>query len=131
MRNSSRFLIPIVGLFVVICLVIFSLSTFLNSYGIDRNVLLAANCLFLVLNVAIFLGQKKALYHSNPNVFVRTVMGGMMVKMMACAIAVIAYVVTVGGTYDKKAVFIALFIYLIYLAVEVATLMRLNNKKNA
>ncbi len=131
MRNSSRFLLPIVGLFALICIIIFSLSGMLRNYGIDRNVLLVANCLFLVLNVAIFLGQKKALTHTNPNVFVRTVMGGMMVKMMACAIAVIAYVVAVGGTYDKKAVFIALFIYLIYLAVEVATLMRLNNKKNA
>ncbi len=131
MSNPSRFLFPILGLFVIINIVIFSLSGLLKGYNINRNVLLVANCIFLVLNVAIFLGQKKALTHPNPNVFVRTIMGGMMVKMMACAIAVIVYVLSIGGGYDKKAVFISLFIYLIYLAVEVATLMRLNNKKNA
>ncbi len=58
-------------------------------------------------------------------------MGGMMFKMMACAIAVVAYVLTAGPGYNKKAVFISLIIYLFYLAVEVATLIRLNNKKNA
>ncbi len=131
MSNSSRFLFPIVGLFAIICVLIFSLSGLLEGYGIDRNVLLVANCIFLVLNVIVFLMQKKALYHPNPNVFIRSVMGGMMIKMIAAAIAVIVYVLSVGPSYDKKGVFISLFIYLIYLAVEVATLMRLNNKKNA
>ena len=69
--------------------------------------------------------------HSNPNVFIRAVMGGMMFKMIVCAGAVIAYVLSIGTGYSKWAVFISLFIYLIYLAVEVATLMRLNNRKNA
>jgi hypothetical protein len=58
-------------------------------------------------------------------------MGGMMLKMFVCAIAVLAYVVIIGNDYNKKAVFISLFFYLIYLAVEVAILTRLNNKKNA
>jgi hypothetical protein len=131
MSLSSRFLFPTLGLFTIISLLLFSLSGFLKSYGIDTSVLLVANCIFLLLNIVVFLIQKKALSHPNPNVFIRSVMGGMMLKMIVCAIAVLAYVLSVGPGYNKRSVFISLFIYLIYLAVEVATLMRLNNKKNA
>lgn len=131
MTASPRFLYPMLGLCAIISLLILSLTGFLKRYGIDTNVLLAANAIFLLINILVFLMQKKAHTHPNPNVFIRAVMGGMMLKMLVCAIAVIVYVVSVGNTYNKKAVFISLFIYLIYLAVEVATLMRLNNKKHA
>ena len=131
MSLSSRFLFPILGLFAFISILILSFSGILKNYGIDTNVLLVANCIFLLLNIIVFLIQKKALSHPNPNVFIRSVMGGMMLKMIVCAIAVLSYVLSIGPGYNKRSVFISLFIYLIYLAVEVATLMRLNNKKNA
>ncbi len=103
----------------------------MTGYGVDVNVLLGANGIFFIINILVFLYQKQALTNPNPNVFIRSVLGGMMVKMFVCAIAVFGYVVLLGPTYNKKAVFISMFLYLIYLAVEVATLMRLNNKKNA
>lgn len=131
MNASSRFLYPLLLLFGIIALLIITFSVFLKKYGIDTQVLLVANLIFLLINLLVFVFQRRALTHSNPNVFIRAVMGGMMLKMIVCAIAVIIYVLTVGPGYNKKAVFISLFIYLIYLAVEVSTLMRLNNKKNA
>ena len=117
MSLSSRFLFPVLGLFALISVLILSLSGFLKKYGIDTNVLLVANGIFLLLNIIVFLIQKKALSHPNPNVFIRSVMGGMMLKMIVCAIAVIAYVLSIGPGYHKRSVFISLFIYLIYLAV--------------
>ena len=131
MSLSSRVLFPMLGLFAFISLLILLLSSFLKKYGVDTNVLLVANGIFLLLNIVVFLIQKKALSHPNPNVFIRSVVGGMMLKMVVCAIAVLSYVLSIGPDYNKRSVFISLFIYLIYLAVEVATLMRLNNKKNA
>lgn len=131
MSLSSRFLFPTLGLFTFITALIITFSGSLKQWGIDTNVLLVANGIFLLLNIMVFLIQKKALAHPNPNVFIRSVMGGMMLKMIICAIAVLAYVLSIGPDYNKRSVFISLFIYLVYLAVEVATLMRLNNKKNA
>lgn len=131
MSSSSRFLLPLVGIFVLITAFIFALKSMLTSYNVDTSVLLAANLIFLLTNIIVFIFQHKALSHTNPNVFVRSVIAGMMVKMFVCAIAVVAYVVAIGDNYNKKAVFISLFFYLIYLAVEVAILMRLNNRKNA
>ncbi len=131
MGKSFGLLSPVFLLFVIINALIFAFSGKLQDWGIDKTVLLVANVIVLALTVLIFSLQKKALSHSNPNVFIRSVMGGMMIKMIACAIAVVIYVVSIGPGYNKKAVFISLFIYLLYLAVEVRTMTRLNNNKNA
>lgn len=131
MSPSARFLYPLLGLFAILTVMIFSLKNILVKNGIDANVLLAANLIFLLINILVFLYQKKALTHANPNVFIRSVMSGMMIKMFVCAIAVLAYVLLTDKDYNKKSVFIAMFFYLIYLAVEVASLMRLNNNRNA
>jgi len=131
MSPSARFLLPLFSVFAIINILIFSLKSILVKFNVDSNVLLAANAIFLITNILVFLYQHKALSNPNPNVFIRSVIGGMMLKMFVCAIAVLAYVVIIGKDYNKKAVFISLFFYLIYLAVEVAILMRHNNRKNA
>lgn len=131
MNSTYRFLLPLLILFAIINFLIFTLKTVFTKYNVDGTVLLGANAIFLLMNILVFLFQQKALKHSNPNVFIRSVIGGMMLKMFVCAIAVLAYVVLVGPDYNKKAVFISLFFYLFYLAAEVGILMRLNSKKNA
>lgn len=131
MNSTSRFLLPLLILFAIINFLIFILKTVFTRYNVDGTVLLGANAIFLVMNILVFLFQQKALKHSNPNVFIRSVIGGMMLKMFVCAIAVLGYVVLIGPDYNKKAVFISLFFYLFYLAAEVGILMRLNSKKNA
>lgn len=131
MSPSARFLLPLFTVFAIINILIFSLKSILVKFNVDSSVLLGANAIFLLTNILVFLYQHKALSNPNPNVFIRSVIAGMMLKMFVCAIAVLAYVVIIGKDYNKKAVFISLFFYLIYLAVEVAILMRLNNKKNA
>lgn len=130
MTASTRFIYPLLAIFTILSGTIVVFSKSFEKAGVDVTILLAANGLFFLLNILVFLIQKNALTHSNPNVFVRSVIAGMMIKMFTCAIAVIAYVTIAGPGYNKKAVFISLFIYLLYLAVEVGTIMRLN-KRNA
>ncbi|MBC7933753.1 MAG: hypothetical protein H7Y86_00145 [Rhizobacter sp.] len=131
MNASNRFILPLFSIFAILSGIIVVFSSSLEKKNVDTTVLLAANGIFFLLNLVVFFTQKKALGHSNANVFVRTVIAGMMIKMFVCAIAVIAYVTLTGPEYNKKAVFISLFIYLIYLAVEAGTIMRLNNRSNA
>jgi hypothetical protein len=56
-------------------------------------------------------------------------MTGMMLKMIACVMAVLGYVYLSGASFNKRAVFIALFLYLIYLATEVFVVMKMNKNK--
>lgn len=128
MKPSRKIIMPLIIIFAAITILIFALKAFLVQHGFDTNVLLGANTLFFLMGLLVFSLQKRALGNANPNVFVRSVISGMMIKMFACVIAVLAYVVLTGNDYNKKSVFLSLFIYLIYLAAEVAAIMQLNKK---
>lgn len=131
MNFPSRLLVPFVIVFVCIFIVILAGWKFLSSYGIDNYVLIAANTLFFLVSILVFFIQKKALKNANPNVFIRSIMSGMMVKMFFCIVAVLIYTLVIGDGFNKKAVFISMFFYLIYLAAEVKVLMKLNKQHNA
>jgi hypothetical protein len=128
MKPSRKIIMPVIIIFAAITILIFALKGFLVQHGFDIYVLLGANTLFFLMGLLVFSLQKRALGNANPNVFVRSVISGMMIKMFACVIAVLAYVVLTSNDYNKRSVFLSLFIYLIYLAAEVAAIMQLNKK---
>ena len=129
MNAPGRLLLPLVLLFSLITGLIFILFSTLKNYHIDGNVLLGSNALFFIISIVSFFIQRNGLQNKNPHVFVRSVMAGMMVKMVLCIIAVIGYVYFSGTGFNKRAVFIALFLYLIYLAAEVFVVMKMNKNK--
>jgi hypothetical protein len=131
MKLFGKMLMPVLIIFVTLTIFIFAANALWVKYNVDRDVLLAANVLFLVTSVIVFFMQKNALSNTNPNVFVRSVIAGMMIKMFSTAIAVLAYVLIVGSTYNTSAVFISLIMYLIYLAAEVMAISKENKNKHA
>jgi hypothetical protein len=131
MKLFGKMLMPVLIIFVTLTILIFAANTLWVKYNVDRDVLLGANVLFLVTSVIVFFMQKNALNNTNPNVFVRSVIAGMMIKMFSTAIAVLAYVLIVGSTYNTSAVFISLIMYLIYLAAEVMAISKENKNKHA
>ncbi|MDB5203751.1 MAG: hypothetical protein JWQ27_3160 [Ferruginibacter sp.] len=131
MNAPTRRLLPFLIVFLLVNIVVISAWKMLADYGINNYVILAANGLFFLSNVVVFFIQKNALSNTNPNVFIRSVMSGMMIKMFLCVIAVLAYTLLSGPAFNKKAVFISMFLYLIYLAAEVIALTRLNKQHNA
>lgn len=130
MKLFGKMLLPVFIIFLLLSIFIFSANSLWVKYNVDKNVLMGANLLFLVTGLLVFFMQKNALQNKNPNVFVRSVIAGMMIKMFSTVLAVLAYVLTVGQGYNKKAVFIALFMYLIYLAAEVMAISKVNRTKN-
>ncbi|MEO7523798.1 MAG: hypothetical protein ABIT58_06870 [Ferruginibacter sp.] len=130
MRSSVRYLIPLFMVFLVFLLVPVVLSDNLKRNNIDKNVLLWANGLFFLISIISFFIQKRGMENKNPNVFIRSVTGGMMIKMLFCMIAVIGYVYYSGPAFNKRAVFISLFLYLVYLSTEVMIVMKMNKKQH-
>jgi hypothetical protein len=131
MDRGRKFLLPLMLLFIVCVLFLVSAGTLFTKWNIDRNVLLVANSLFFIMSMLAFFVQRKAMQNSNPNVFVRSILSGMMIKMVVCVLAVLAYTFLSGDSFNKAAVFISLLLYLIYLAIEVTVLMKLNKQRNA
>ena len=130
MKLFGKMLLPLFVIFIALTVIIFGATFLWEKYNVDKNVLFGANMLFMGTGLLVFFMQKSALSTKNPNVFIRSVIAGMMIKMFSTVVAVLAYVVLVGPTYNKQAVFISLFMYLIYLAAEVIAISKVNGNKN-
>ncbi len=131
MNVRYKVLLPLVLTFSLFTLALLIAKLFFKDSSIDLVVILVANALFFLMSIFVFSIQRKAMQHSNPNVFIRSVMAGMMIKMFAVIVAVITYVLLSGKIFNKPAIFISLLLYLVYLSVEVAAVMKLNKRKNA
>jgi len=130
MNLFAKRLLPLIILFIVTTFFILVADSIWSKYQIDKNVLLGANVLFLAVSVLVFFMQKKAMANANPNVFIRSIMAGMMIKMFTAVIAVLAYVLSTGKAFDKKAVFLSMFLYMFYLGAEVMAISKENRKRN-
>ena len=131
MNFSFKPVLPIFITFLVLTVLCFAGNLFFANKGINYIVVMGGNCLFFLLSLFVFRMQYVAMYKSNPNVFIRSVIGSMIIKMFACVIAVIAYYFISKPAFNKPAVYIAMVIYIVYLVVEVRTIMKLNKTKNA
>ncbi|MEO6669088.1 MAG: hypothetical protein ABIN36_06410 [Ferruginibacter sp.] len=131
MQSSFRALLPLFLVFTIFLIAPIALSGLLERNHVDKTVLLWSNGLFFVISLISFAIQKKGMMNKNPHVFVRAVTGGMLIKMVFCIIAVIAYVYLSGAGFNKRGIFISLFLYLIYLATEVMVVMKMNKKQHA
>lgn len=131
MKAQRNVLLPLLLVFIICNGFFLSAGSLLTKWGIDNAVLIIANSLFLVLSLITFFIQQKALRNSNPNVFIRSVMAGMMIKMFVCIIAIFIYWLLMKAKFSKATVIAGMFVYFIYLAVEVSLVTKLNRQKNA
>ena len=131
MNFSFKAVLPLFITFFVLTVIIFAANFLYAEKGIDYVVVMGANCLFFLISLLVFRIQYLAMYNSNPNVFIRSVMEGMLIKVFGCVIAVVAYYFISGTAFNKPGVYASMVIYIIYLVVEVRTIMKLNKTKNA
>ena len=131
MNTQRKFTLTLIFIFIITSIFFLAGKNILVKYGIDTTVLLIANGILFIVSIGVFMLQHKALQHSNPNVFIRSVMMGMMIKMLVCAIAVVIYVIACGNGFSGSSIFIFMFLYFIYLIAEVRAVLKLNKQINA
>ena len=131
MKKSRSVLLPVLLIFLIFNSFFLLAGNFLIRWGLNNSVLIIANLLFFAITLVAFFMQQKALKNSNPNVFVRSVMGGMMIKMAICIVAVFVYAFAFKESFNKRTIIAAMFLYLIYLAAEVLVATKLNKQSNA
>ena len=134
MKNKVlvRAFLPILIVFIILCLLIISLPAILQEWNTDYRVLLGGNeVLFFVTAVSYWL-HIKSLRSSNPHVFVRTVYGSLLVKMLVCLAAVLAYG-WLTPAVNRNAIIGCFILYVVYTFMEVRILTQLTKKlpKNA
>lgn len=122
---------PVVILFALFSTILLACRNILFKYGFDADFLNGTNIFIFSISMLTMYIQVRAIYHTNPNVFVRAVMGSMLIKMMVCSAAVLIYVGISNNDISKKDLFCFMLFYLIYLFTEVRAIMNRNKKANA
>lgn len=101
------------------------------SNAIDFNVVEGANVLLCILAlVSCFLHLRSA-SNENTQAFTRTVMGTMMLKLFALAIAALIYIFIAKENRNIPAVFISMGLYIVYAILEVRGALKMLKKPHA
>jgi hypothetical protein len=130
MKPIKTLILPLILLFLLFNSFFLFGKGLLGKWGLQFEFLIIANLIFFIISVIAFLMQKKALKNANPNVFIRSVMGGMLIKMAICIVAVAIYAIAFKDNFSSNSILAAMFLYLVYLGVEVAIATKLNRQKN-
>ena len=128
MKQTLRFLLP---LGILILTLSESAGKMLDFNRKDLVLTAIINGILFFSGWGILSAQVNALHDGNPHRFVRSVMGGMALKMVIFLGAVIVYAMTEKGHINSGLVFISIGLYLAYLIAEVYFLMKLNRRNNA
>lgn len=130
MKKQAKELLPLIVIFILFNNFFLLGKGLLAKYDINHLVLIIANSIFFIVSILLFRVQKWALKSSNPNVFVRSVMGGILLKMAICIIAVLVYVLAFKDSFSKMSVFAGLVLYFFYLFAEVKMATKMNSRKD-
>jgi hypothetical protein len=131
METGKKIFIKPIIIFIVISLVCKLTGDTLNNWKIDPLVLMGANFLLLIMTIILMLVLLEAMKNSNPNVFIRTVMGGTFIKLLILASATLIYIYAAGENRSVYGVVSSLVLYIVYTAVETKIILQLNKKQNA
>ena len=116
---------PVILLFVILNALFIGLGKRWKEWGVDNDVLIIGNTFLFVITLVSYLISKKGLQHQNPHVFMRSVMGSIMIKMFLAIIAAFIYISIYKRGLNKPALFICMGLYLVYTFLEVNILTRI------
>jgi hypothetical protein len=105
-------------------------SSFLDAHGIEHRALLGGNILLFALTMISIFMFSRALKHSNPNVFIRSVMGSTLLKLMVLAICITLYLYLAGPARSLYAVLCTMGLYIFYTIIEVRGILKMNKQVN-
>lgn len=125
MKRIFRFLIIFFILLNGACLIT---GHFISFTPAENIMISGANLMLFGSGVLILNMQRKALEAGNPHAFVRSVMGGILLKMILFLGMVTGYAVSFRGRLNKGLIICAILLYLTYLVTEVSYLLKLNKK---
>jgi tetrahydromethanopterin S-methyltransferase subunit F len=121
--------VPIIVTFILINVLVFIFQKTLIIAGFNVGFLLASNLVLFLLTCFGFFIQTKGVRSTNVHAFIRGVYSSLLLKMFIIVIAIVIYILVMGGQINKPALFTSMGIYLVYTSMEVIQLMKIARKK--
>lgn len=125
MKNRLNSFLPVLLLFILLNTFFIAGKNLLSRWNADQEVLIIGNLLLFVITLITFILATKAMANPNPQVFIRSVYGSIMIKMFICIIAAFIYIATFKNQINKPALFTCMGLYLVYTFIEVSVLTKI------
>jgi hypothetical protein len=129
MPPANKQFTALIIVFLIIGVIIFLLKQQLADIHADYRVILGANALFFLFGIISLFLHIRALSKTNPNVFVRSVMISMILKLFGAGAAAFIYISSAGKAASTNAVLISVALYFIYTLVEKRATIQLSKTK--
>lgn len=120
--------LPLLLLFTVVTL-LFLPAGFWAGYSVNNKVVIGANLLLFGVSVITTIMHASSAQKTSPNALLTSIMGSMLLKMFVFAAAVVIYIVMAKEQRNVAGIFIGMFLYLLYLVIEVKIALDLNKKQ--
>jgi hypothetical protein len=117
--------------FVVLNAIIIVFRRSLTAEGFNVDTLILGHVLLFVLTLLSLFMLKSGMRAATTPAFLRSVYGSFMLKLFIAAIAVFVYAWLNKGQINKPSLFTLMGLYLVYVYLEVKTLLKLSRKGNS
>lgn len=124
MKPKIKALLPVILLFLALNALFIAGRPLLERMGADQGVLIAGNLFLFTITLLSFLLASRGLKNPNPHAFVRSVYGSILLKLMLCMTAALAYIALFRAQLNKPALFTLMGLYLVYTFMEVSVLLK-------
>ncbi|MEO8721379.1 MAG: hypothetical protein ABI372_09750 [Ginsengibacter sp.] len=122
--------IPVIIFFLLVNVLVFLLRNTLAESGFNIGFLLTANVVLFLLSCFGFFIQSRGVKSTNIHAFIRGVYSSLLLKMFVIVLAIVVYILIIGGHVNKPSLFTSMGIYLVYTSLEVIQLMKISRKKS-
>ena len=131
-KSLARSFLPILFIFLISNALLLTGQSLAASWNIDIDVMIISNLILFVATGISFYFYNKAIRNNNVQAFLRMIYSAMFIKMLICLFAAFIYISSAGKAVNKGAIFASMFLYFLYMFVEIAILMKLSKQhKNA
>ena len=127
--SFAKRILPLFFVFVIVNSLILWFQPQLDHKKIDALVVFTANCLLFTLGILSLAMHLRALNKTNPNVFLRSVMGATMLKLLVLGGAALVYLFIAGKERSVYAVLAGMVLYVVYTVLEIRITLKMNQKK--
>jgi len=130
--KANRLALPLIIFFLLVTALCLGAKNQLLQWGVSPKVVSIGNLILFAVSLLSFILYRRAMSHPTTMGFLRNTYGGLFLKLLVCAIAVAAYVLTDREHVNKQGIFICVFLYFVYTLLEMRSLMQWNKaRRNA
>lgn len=130
MFNKS--VLPLVIVFLTVGAAILVFKNRLSEMGVDWQVLSGGNLVVYAVTIASLSMLTRGMQSESTHGFLRNAYSGILLKLMACAVAAFIYILVAGKNLNKPALFGCMGLYLVYSFIEMRLILKQSkSKKNA